>query len=106
MSAAADTTGSKNPIQARGSAIEYLKRYTLIGSLGLSTADSDIDGRLPEMDIDKLHKVYMGIYNQIIIKDESMSVKLNPDNWATERTADLYLRAIGKAREILNNLDK
>lgn len=106
MSALADVTGSKNPIQARGSAIEYLKRYTLIGALGLSTADSDIDGRLPEMDIDKLHKVYMDIYNQIVIKDESLGVKLNPDNWATERTADLYLRAIGKAREILNKMGK
>jgi hypothetical protein len=103
MSATADTTGSKNPIQARGSAIEYLKRYTLIGALGLSTADSDIDARMPEMDVDKLHKVYMDIYNQITPKDKSFIVPGNPDNWS-ERTPDLYLKAIGKAREILNKL--
>jgi hypothetical protein len=48
MTASPDTSGSKNAIQARGSAIEYMKRYTLIGALGLSTADSDIDGQLPK----------------------------------------------------------
>jgi len=111
MSASADTTGSKNPIQARGSAIEYLKRYTLIGALGLSTADSDIDGRLPELDIDKLHKVYMDIYNQILLKNKDLviaghafSVSGLPDNWAGERTVEIYQKAIGRAREILNKM--
>lgn len=44
MTAKADTSGSKNQIQAKGSTITYLMRYTLIGSLGLSTADQDVDG--------------------------------------------------------------
>jgi len=46
MTAQPDTTGSKNAIQARGSAVSYLQRYSLIGALGLTTADQDIDGRL------------------------------------------------------------
>lgn len=104
MSAKADTSGSKNPIQARGSAIEYLKRYTLIGALGLSTADSDIDGRLPEVDVDKLHKQYMDIFNQIITKDPAQRSAMDPDNWKGDRTAHLYVKAIGKAREILAKL--
>lgn len=104
MLANPDGSGSKNPIQARGSAIEYLKRYTLIGALGISTADSDIDGRLPELDIDKLHKQYMELYAQITEKDPSYLASMDPDNWKTERTPQLYVKAIGKAREILSNL--
>lgn len=47
MSAMPDESGNKNVIQQKGSTIQYLQRYTLIGVTGLSTADSDIDGRGP-----------------------------------------------------------
>lgn len=102
MMAAPDLSGSKNPIQARGSAIEYLKRYTLIGALGLSTADSDIDGRLPEVDFDKLHKAYMAVYDQIIQIDPSKS-KMHPDNWKTV-SGKAYLTAQKEAENILFEL--
>ena len=46
MTGAADTSGSKNSIQSIGSTVSYLQRYTLIGALGLTTADEDIDARL------------------------------------------------------------
>lgn len=104
LKAKPDVSGSKNPIQARGSAIEYMKRYTLIGALGLTTADSDIDGRMPELDIDKLHTQYMDLYNQIVLKDESFRTIGDPDNWETDRTANLYVAAIGKARQRLAQL--
>ncbi len=45
MTAPADTSGSKNPVQERASTITYLQRYTLIGALGLATANMDDDGR-------------------------------------------------------------
>ena len=45
MSAPADSSGSKNPVQQVGSTMTYLQRYTLIGALGLTTADKDDDGR-------------------------------------------------------------
>ena len=48
MSAAADITGSKNAVQALGSTVTYLQRYTLLNVLGIATADADMDGRLPE----------------------------------------------------------
>lgn len=48
MSVQPDTSGSKNSIQAIGSAVTYGQRYTLIGALGITTADEDIDGRLPQ----------------------------------------------------------
>ena len=47
MKAEADTSGSKNSVQSVGSTVTYLQRYTLTGALGLTTADEDIDGRLP-----------------------------------------------------------
>lgn len=46
MSAMPDDTGSKNSIQSRGSSVSYLQRYTLIGALGILTADKDVDGRI------------------------------------------------------------
>lgn len=105
MTANPDVSGSKNPIQARGSAIEYLKRYTLIGALGLSTADSDIDGRLGEYEynIDELHKKFMESYNQIIQLDSSLS-RWHPDNWVIDKTGKNYVKAIADIRKALFDL--
>jgi len=44
LAAAADNSGSKNSIQAIGSTITYLERYTLLGLTGLATYDQDDDG--------------------------------------------------------------
>lgn len=48
LSAPDDTTGGKNSIQAHGSTVSYLKRYTLTSVLGIGTADDDTDGQLPK----------------------------------------------------------
>lgn len=45
MEAGKDASGAKNDIQQKGSTQTYLQRYTLIGALGLSTAEEDVDGR-------------------------------------------------------------
>ncbi len=47
MTAPADSSGSKNGIQAIASTVTYLSRYTLTAALGIVTADADMDGRLP-----------------------------------------------------------
>ena len=39
MSAPADTSGHKNPAQARMSTVTLLSRYTLLSMLGIATAD-------------------------------------------------------------------
>lgn len=44
LSAPSDTSGSKNAIQAIGSTITYLERYTLLALTGLATYDQDDDG--------------------------------------------------------------
>lgn len=45
LCAPADTTGSKNAIQALGSSVSYMQRYTLLCALGLVTGDVDDDGQ-------------------------------------------------------------
>lgn len=44
LSAPADVSGAKNAIQAIGSTITYLERYTLLALAGLATHDMDDDG--------------------------------------------------------------
>ena len=39
-----DTSGSKNSIQAVGSTVSYLQRYTLFSILGLASKEADTDG--------------------------------------------------------------
>lgn len=46
--AGADTSGQKNSIQAVGSTITYLQRYTLLTLTGLATHDQDDDGAYEE----------------------------------------------------------
>lgn len=49
LSSTADTTGTKNNIQALGSTITYLQRYTLLALTGLATHDQDDDGKTSEV---------------------------------------------------------
>ena len=51
LSAPADASGSKNSIQAIGSTITYLERYTLLSALGLATYDQDNDGKTSEVEL-------------------------------------------------------
>lgn len=44
LSSKADATGSKNAIQALGSTVTYLQRYTLTLALGLAASQADDDG--------------------------------------------------------------
>jgi hypothetical protein len=45
LAGAADTSGNKNSIQAIGSAVSYLQRYTLLAATGLATGEGDDDGK-------------------------------------------------------------
>lgn len=46
LTASPDTTGNKNAIQAIGSTISYLQRYTILALTGLATEDMDDDGEV------------------------------------------------------------
>lgn len=45
LSGQADNSGKKNLIQQKASTITYLKRYTLIGILGIASSEPDDDGK-------------------------------------------------------------
>jgi hypothetical protein len=45
LSSPPDQSGGKNSIQAIGSTVSYLQRYTLLAITGLATSDMDDDGR-------------------------------------------------------------
>ena len=49
LAAPADISGSKNSIQAIGSTITYLERYTLLAALGLATHDQDDDAKAVQL---------------------------------------------------------
>jgi hypothetical protein len=48
LTAALDTSGGKNNIQALGSTISYLERYTILALTGLATHEMDDDGKTSE----------------------------------------------------------
>jgi hypothetical protein len=67
LTAAPDTSGNKNTIQAIGSTISYLERYTLLAMLGLATHDQDDDGKTSEAE-------FISIDQQTFINDEVEAV--------------------------------
>lgn len=44
FSGVSDNSGSKNEIQSDGSSLTYMRRYTLCGALGITSAEEDVDG--------------------------------------------------------------
>jgi len=73
LGADADTTGSKNSIQAIGSTITYLERYTLLATLGLATYEADDDGVSSE---EKITEEQLHILRDEIIAANSTEEKL------------------------------
>ncbi|NTU49482.1 MAG: hypothetical protein HGA87_01055 [Desulfobulbaceae bacterium] len=80
LSAAPDTSGSKNAIQAIGSTVAYLERYTLFAILGLSSREMDDDGvaagKKTVTDLIDEHQV-------VILQNLMDEVKTNPSHFCT-----------------------
>lgn len=57
LQGAADTSGSKNGIQAIGSTVTYLQRYTLLAATGLAATNADTDGVTTNADLLPADKV-------------------------------------------------
>ena len=86
MEAEKDTSGNKNDIQSIGSTRTYLQRYTLIGVLGLSTAEDDTDGmKVDKNEINELFQEELKTYQtpqdlekvKITIRDKYVKLGLN-----------------------------
>jgi len=95
MSACADTSGSKNSVQAIGSTVTYLQRYTLLNVLGIATADADMDGRLPT-DLDHAAELQTLIEHVACVRDYYDEV--------TEVKSLIANDDVGGARDVLKDL--
>lgn len=73
LSAPSDTSGSKNAIQAIGSTISYLERYSLLAVLGLATSDMDDDAKTSTP---KITEAKMHIIRDLLISKELTEKKL------------------------------
>lgn len=71
LSAPADTTGSKNAIQAIGSTVSYLERYTLLALTGLATYEQDTDERPAEGPVEYITDEQKGMILDMITATES-----------------------------------
>lgn len=69
LSAQADTSGSKNSIQAIGSTVTYLERYTLLAALGLATSDQDDDAKAA-VQVDFISQQQLGILLDLLAAKE------------------------------------
>ena len=71
ISGGADGSGSKNSIQAIGSTVSYLKRYTFLGSFGIATADEDIDGRIDSIGGETITQSQAEEIEDLIVESQS-----------------------------------
>lgn len=69
LEAPPDTSGGKNSIQAIGSTVTYLERYTILALTGLATHESDDDGQGSEVEYiteDQMEKFNLAIESKQI----------------------------------------
>ncbi len=99
LSANADTSGSKNPIQAIGSAVSYLQRYTLLAITGLATYDMDDDAHNTTEKIDegKL-KIIVDL-----IKEKKVNEKKFLEYMKCETLYDISMNDFAKAKMALES---
>lgn len=62
LKAPADASGSKNAIQAIGSTVSYLERYTILALTGLATEEQDDDANIQTEKIDEKEAVVINEY--------------------------------------------
>ena len=74
LSAPNDTSGSKNAIQAMGSTVSYLQRYTLFSILGIASKEMDNDGGAP---VEYITEEMANLLDSKIEENELDRVKFN-----------------------------
>lgn len=91
---APDQTGSKNSIQAVGSTVTYLQRYTLLAATGLATENSDDDGRggaamtgIPEKRVEQLCRAIANAPNLAGLQARYMEAGREAQKFNNDRTA-------------------
>jgi hypothetical protein len=106
LSGPPDMSGGKNSIQAIGSTVSYLERYTLIAGCGLAVKGQDDDGRsgecMPEQAIEE-YCIAMGDETEMpglqkVFKEAYQKAKALKDSSAQARLTKVYET---RKREIL-----
>ncbi len=89
LTAGHDSSGGKNAIQALGSTISYLERYTILALTGLATHDMDDDGKGEVEYIDeKQLSTIVDLLNEKGVKDTRLLKYLEAESVETILAAD------------------
>lgn len=105
MEAGKDDSGSKNSIQQTGSTQTYLQRYTLIGALGLATAEEDNDGKNTEVSEEDILKQWTDSISQIKNKVELHAFYLKHKK-TIDANAKIQLLMKGKENKLKETASK
>ena len=97
LSGPADTSGSKNAIQAIGSTLTYLQRYTLVQALGLAVSNDD-DGKAAGNG-EPVSAEQIKVLNKLI--NESVGLQRFLDTMKLEKVEDLPARDFEKVKKSL-----
>jgi hypothetical protein len=105
LGAGPDTSGSKNAVQACGSTVSYLERYTLVASCGIAIKDQDnvdsgpvgnhleepvllewLDGIRQAPNLESLKKIYASAYKAAHELGDTESIKVIRKEYETAKT--------------------
>jgi hypothetical protein len=104
LTAKADTSGGKNAIQAVGSAVKYLQRYTVLSLLGLAETDElDDDGNLG-----KDQKISVDQANEIkrLAEVKGTPMKKLLDHFQIDKLEDMLVTEYVQAIDIFKGMKK
>lgn len=101
MTGAPDASGRKNPIQQRASTVSFLQRYTIIGALGLATADEDIDARLAGGNGSEKITHEQALYLEQEVKSVNGNMEVFKKTLGVTTLEDLPLLKYGKAVKLI-----
>ncbi|MGV1913825.1 ERF family protein [Agrobacterium vitis] len=93
LMAGRDDSGNKNSIQAIGSTVTYLQRYTLKAALGLAAAADD-DGANSDQTVDEtktITEAQASVIRELIEKAE-LETPVFCERWQVEAVADIPLK--------------
>lgn len=108
LAASPDNSGNKNSIQAIGSTVTYLQRYSALALLGIATEDmKDCDDESPKesVDISRNLKAIASLAQVGITKEQAEAhVQCEYTKWTSE---DLeYLRALKQSRKQISPTER
>ena len=101
LSAAPDESGGKNSIQAVGSTVTYLQRYTLMAATGLAAKDMDDDGRSAEPKVETISAKAVE-HLEKLIKEASADRAKFLETLGVEKLEDLPAKNFNIAKAALN----